>query len=36
METIDQILRNLKENPDYYNHGMNEEEHMRLDERRTL
>lgn len=24
LETIDQIMRNLKDNPDYYNHGSNQ------------
>jgi len=36
LETLDQILKNLKNNPNAYNNAMNEDEHMRLDERREL
>jgi hypothetical protein len=36
METLEQILTNLKNNPNAYNNAMNEDEHMRLDERREL
>lgn len=36
METIDQILKNLSNNPNHYNAQMNEEEHYRLDIRKEL
>lgn len=31
LETIDQILANLKKDANYYNHGCSEEEYMRLE-----
>lgn len=31
METIEQILENLRKDPNHYNHGCSEEEYMRLE-----
>lgn len=33
MESIDLILKNLKENPNYYNFGCSEEEYLRIEQR---
>lgn len=34
LESIDQILSNLKADPDFYNHGVSQEEHERIEDRR--
>lgn len=36
LPSIDEILRNLKENPEYYNHGMSEEMWMQEKQREDV
>ena len=36
LESIDIILSNLKADPEYYNHGVSQEEYSRIEDRRDI